>query len=931
MVLETALSNSAVIFPRRSSPQSSTYPTHPILDPMPLPIPLRLTLFTFITTSSLQAQLSLSNEDGIFGITFDETVAGVSNGAWAGNGFDLNATVAGRLDSRAWALSGFDSGVLNFGGTQTTNNTDFTRGVNGNPVTTGGIYAFQGGSIQGRALGVQPTGTDGTPGTITLRIINTTGNTLTGFTFDYTVHVRNDQERSNSFNFAHSANDTTYTPAPSLNLTSPQASDAFGFAAHKRAIQVEGLSLAPGAYYYFRWNFDDVGGDSNRDEFALDDIRISELQSPTATFNYWDPVGETAGLGGSGLWSGNSSTWSFDSSGASPLQAIDATRRVVFAGVPGVVDVAMGAETHAGVEIRSHGYVLQGGTLQLGGVLPAVSVHGGANRAEINTVLLGSAGLRKTGAGRLYLGGQNPFTGTVSLVDGVLEIASDASLGSVTNPISFLGGTLAITADTVLAATRAMTGSGAIEIPAGTTLSVAGSMGQTDIRVKGGGALQLTGATPTVGTLTFEQAAVLSAPNGPISVLGGLLTNHLTGTTIVAAPVNPGSAARSLTVANGDAEVDLRLEGGISGTSASGRLHKTGDGTVEIASTASYAGGVQLGTAGNIQAPGGTLIVAAPTALGSAPFAHHGGTLRVAGSEPVVFPNALQIAGGQSGAGSVFAGAPMEFTGSANLVRTTYTAYMYRLRAETDVTLSGGLDVATGFGLTSGLTISGPGTVFLPKTTNTITEGITVDAGNLSVSGSLSAPTLTVRNGGSLSGATNTGTETGETLGAVVIAVGGTIKPGVPGAPQAALHTKNLTIQSQGTFVVDAAGANTGAYDQIVVTGTVTLGGNLTLTLDGNFTAAVGDRLLVILNDLSDAVSGTFAGLPDETEFTAGPATFRIDYQGGDGNDVALTVVPEPSGALLFSMSLAALLLGSRRRGGRRWRPASGAVFTSAG
>jgi hypothetical protein len=50
--------------------------------------------------------------------------------------------------------------------------------------------------------------------------------------------------------------------------------------------------------------------------------------------------------------------------------------------------------------------------------------------------------------------------------------------------------------------------------------------------------------------------------------------------------------------------------------------------------------------------------------------------------------------------------------------------------------------------------------------------------------------------------------------------------------------------------------------------------------------------ITLIDNDGTDAVSGTFAGLPQNAVVTAGGARYRISYTGGTGNDVTLTVVP---------------------------------------
>ena len=39
-------------------------------------------------------------------------------------------------------------------------------------------------------------------------------------------------------------------------------------------------------------------------------------------------------------------------------------------------------------------------------------------------------------------------------------------------------------------------------------------------------------------------------------------------------------------------------------------------------------------------------------------------------------------------------------------------------------------------------------------------------------------------------------------------------------------------------------------------------------------------------------ISGTFTNLPNGSRFTAGNNTFQASYEGGDGNDLTVTVVP---------------------------------------
>src|SRR5439155_25878779 len=86
------------------------------------------------------------------------------------------------------------------------------------------------------------------------------------------------------------------------------------------------------------------------------------------------------------------------------------------------------------------------------------------------------------------------------------------------------------------------------------------------------------------------------------------------------------------------------------------------------------------------------------------------------------------------------------------------------------------------------------------------------------------------------------------------------------------------------TFLAEVKGTVPGTlHDQLDVTGMVSLSGATLSTLGSTITSSPGQRIVLINNDSTDAVTGTFSGLAEGDPVVVNGVKFFVSYQGGDG------------------------------------------------
>jgi len=198
-------------------------------------------------------------------------------------------------------------------------------------------------------------------------------------------------------------------------------------------------------------------------------------------------------------------------------------------------------------------------------------------------------------------------------------------------------------------------------------------------------------------------------------------------------------------------------------------------------------------------------------------------------------------------------------------------------------------DGGIGGGVHGSLTKVGAGTLILTNA-STYTGPTTISKGTLLVTnatGSATGKGIVRVKAGALGG-------TGKISGAVIIAAGGTAATLAPGGANPGTLTieKTLKLNALATCKIDLD-SSTVVADQVAAKGVTIDSAALVSFADlGSGTLTPGTVFTVINNTSATATDGTFANLLDGSIFTVGSNTFQADYEGGDGNDLTLTVVP---------------------------------------
>ncbi|HEV8269288.1 MAG TPA: autotransporter, partial [Thermoanaerobaculia bacterium] len=162
---------------------------------------------------------------------------------------------------------------------------------------------------------------------------------------------------------------------------------------------------------------------------------------------------------------------------------------------------------------------------------------------------------------------------------------------------------------------------------------------------------------------------------------------------------------------------------------------------------------------------------------------------------------------------------------------------------------------------------------------NTYTGPTTIDAGSLVVFGAQAFSNVTVNSGGTLLGI--------GTVRNIVANAGGSVWPGSLFAGVLSAGPA-VTLNAASTFHVGIFGTTPGSYSQLNVNGTVSLAGDLSVTV--GVVPMPGNVFTII--SASTSVTGTFASLPNGTVFCADGRAFQINYT---ANTVTLTVVADMS------------------------------------
>lgn len=233
--------------------------------------------------------------------------------------------------------------------------------------------------------------------------------------------------------------------------------------------------------------------------------------------------------------------------------------------------------------------------------------------------------------------------------------------------------------------------------------------------------------------------------------------------------------------------------------------------------------------------------------------------------------------GSIQGSGLVFLGA-LNLTIGSNNLSTNFSGLIE--------------DGGNGGGSGGSLRKVGGGTLVLHNS-NAYTGGTTINGGKLEVN----------NESGSGTGSGPVQVKSGRLGGRGIIAGDVTLGDGSGGgailSPGKSANTRGtLVIVSTLAFNSDATykfelSSDTRKADGVIANGVmINSGAQFSFADVGNGALPLGTVFTAITNTSANPIAGTFSNLADSSTFTSNGNTYQVSYEGGDGNDLTLTVVP---------------------------------------
>uniref|UniRef100_UPI003B9EE8FD autotransporter-associated beta strand repeat-containing protein n=4 Tax=Ochrobactrum quorumnocens TaxID=271865 RepID=UPI003B9EE8FD len=320
------------------------------------------------------------------------------------------------------------------------------------------------------------------------------------------------------------------------------------------------------------------------------DHQVNLISTGGRNFFFWDGTGTSGDgtiHGGDGTWDAATSNWT-GADGQNNTPWFDDTF-AVFAGSAGTVTIDAGfAPSVNGMQFMNDGYLLTGGALTLAGygdqliIVGDGSLQSSSMTATIASVIEGSEGLRKSGAGQLVLTADNTYTGTTTVTEGLLTLGE--------------GGRINASSDIVLASTRYGTGNLAIDKTTDFTLSNQIS-GTGDVFKRGIGTTTFAADNSFSGGLNVEAGTAKAGVadhafgSGRVKIAGGATLDLADLNETIGGLDGNQSGDGNITLGSGTLTLNQDLHGGYSGViSGSGGIIKNGSGDLVLYGANDYSG-----------------------------------------------------------------------------------------------------------------------------------------------------------------------------------------------------------------------------------------------------------------------------------------------------------------------------------------------------